>query len=169
MRPKVAGLLFTIIVLPAARALACECQAPTNLEENFAEEFDRAAAVFRGVSGVRSEVELDATYCTNFERLPALEQLKCWDATEIEFVVSQRWKGDVSDRMSVRTAARDASCGTGLDQGREYIVFAYAIPNDNALHMYLCSPTSPREADRFEELVAFLQRRASSGRAEQQQ
>jgi hypothetical protein len=169
MKPSVASLLLTLVVVPAARVLACDCQAPANLEQSFAEEFERAAVIFRGVSGARRPIELDAAYCQNFERLPALEQLKCWDTTEVEFVVSQRWKGDASDRMPVRTAASDASCGTGLDQGREYVVFAYAIPNDNALHMHLCSPTSRQGASRFEELVAFLQRRASNEPAQRQQ
>lgn len=168
MRLSVTSLLLASAMVSAGSALACECRAPENLERRFAAEFERAVAVFRGISGARLVVEFDAAYCTNFERLPALEQRKCWDGTEVEFVVLERWKGDVSERMPVRTAARDASCGTGLDQGREYIVFAYAIPNDNALHMYLCSPTSPPGTDRFGELVAFLQRRAPSGPTRQQ-
>jgi hypothetical protein len=161
MRRNAGSLLLTLAALPAAPAIACECNVSSTFEQTFARGFELAEAVFLGVSGPRRAIELDLN-CKDSHRLPAAEQLKCWMTTEVEFTVSQIWKGDVSQRMPVRTAPRDASCGTGLDEGREYIVFAYAIPNDGALYMDLCSPTRGEGGTDFEQLLAFLQRRASS-------
>ena len=162
MNASLGSAFLTMLVVPVVSAVACECNAPANLEQSIAEEFQLATAIFRGVSNARSTVDLDLTYCQNFAGLSGPAQLKCWATTEIEFVVSQVWKGEVPERMAVRTAPRDAACGTGLEQGREYIVFAYAIPNDDALHMNLCSPTTSQGGFWFDGVMAFLGRRAST-------
>ena len=162
MKPSLVSALLAALVVPPISAVACECNAPASLEQSIAKEFQLAAAVFRGVSGARSTVDLDAAYCANHLTSSDSQQIKCWFTTEIEFVVSQVWKGDVPERMPVLTAARDGSCGTALEQGREYIVFAYAIPNDDALYMHACSPTTSQGEFWFDGVMAFLVRRTAT-------
>jgi hypothetical protein len=159
MKASVASILLTFVVVPAVQALECKCPAPANLEQSFAEEFERAAAVFRGVSSARTRVPFDPV-CLDFQRLSDAERLKCLVKNRIEFQVSSVWKGDIPARTYVRTARRGA-CGTGLEQGQEYIVFAYPIPNHNALYMQLCS-TRRLGSSVVDDLVAFLKRRTSA-------
>jgi hypothetical protein len=159
---SVGSLVAALVTLSAASALACECPAPANFEQDLSEQFLRAAVVFRGTAVVRRTIDVGAVDWARLDRLPSEQQLKWWDSAEIEFAVSQVWKGEVPERMSVRTAPSDASCGTGLDVGAEYIVFGYSIPNDDSLHMHLCSPTCRRYPyrSRYEEVAAFLERSA---------
>jgi hypothetical protein len=162
MKTRVKRLLLALLIVPAAPALACECRAPTNLEQTFGDQFQRAAAVFRGVSSARRPVTVDGVDCENYGRLSADERFKCWATTEVEFVVSQVWKGNVLERMAVRTAPQGASCGVGLEQGLEYIVFAYRIPNEDAAYVHLCSPTRAKGWSLFDDVVAFLGRLPSA-------
>jgi hypothetical protein len=162
---SVLGLFLAVVAYSFATPVqACECLAPADFEQNLRIEYQKAAAVFRGVARARRSVDVGQIDPLELGELPGEEQMKWFDSAEIEFTVREVWKGDYSDQIPVRTPPRDGACGTGLELGAEYIVFAYAIPNDDSLHMNLCAPTViglPRSL-RYENTLRYLRGQGAS-------
>ncbi len=96
------------------------------------EEMERSTAIFAGkVLTVKPP--------------PEKEIMSSADPVEVQFEVSEVWKGDVQERTAVYTALSSASCGIeNFVEGTEYIVSAY--DNKGALHTTLCNMTKPISA-----------------------
>ena len=62
------------------------------------------------------------------------------DRVEVTFRVTEAWKGVDSDRVKLRTAAAEASCGFEFVVGMPYIVYAYETAN--GLSTGLCTRTT---------------------------
>ena len=58
--------------------------------------------------------------------IPAWGTYSSADRGTIEFRVSTVWKGPAYETMSVTTRRDSASCGYPFEEGREYVVYAYA-------------------------------------------
>ena len=58
--------------------------------------------------------------------IPAWGTYSSADRGTIEFRVSTVWKGPAYETMSVTTLRDSASCGYPFEEGREYVVYAYA-------------------------------------------
>lgn len=71
----------------------------------------------------------------------------------VKFEVERFWKGNVSRKLEIGTAASGALCGYGFQQGENYLVYAYADPT-GGLRAALCSRTRP-EADADEDFTVL--------------
>ena len=70
--------------------------------------------------------------------IPAWGTYSSADRGTIEFRVSTVWKGPAYETMSVTTLRDSASCGYPFEEGREYVVYAYA-------HGFLEGPPTVRQ------------------------
>ena len=131
--PKVVALVVMGISLPCAAPpiWACDMSAPADWPSHVEQEFDRAALVFLGTS--QSTRRHDVTGQLPADPLAPIPPL-VWNSIEVQFSVERVWKGNAAELVSLRTAS-DGACGTGHDIGQQYIVFAYAIPNENELYI----------------------------------
>ena len=64
------------------------------------------------------------------------------DSGFAEFRVSRVWKGDVSATQQVRIAGEAWTCDVELDEGEEYLVFAYREDPEGPLRVDNCTATS---------------------------
>ncbi len=55
--------------------------------------------------------------------------------------VGKVWKGNVGERVVVRTAPHSALCGFHFDKGKRYLVYAY-VNEDGVLSTNICSRTN---------------------------
>ncbi len=114
-------LLFAF-VCSSFSVFACSCVMPGTV----AEEVERADAVFAGtvVSVVGSEY-----------------RAYVFPDVEVTFTVEEYWKGVFSNPVIIHTGQGGGDCGFGFEEGKEYLVYAYADENDN-LHANICSRTA---------------------------
>ena len=99
---------------------ACSCVPPGSPREALAESH----SVFRGVVASIATVEReDGSWGTD-------------DPVDVEFSVSEVWKGPLSRTRSLKTVRSSASCGFEFELGAEYIVYTY---DDSSVS--LCSRT----------------------------
>ena len=100
------GLWFLAAPTPSH---ACSCIMPGTPSE----ELDKSAAVFAGkVVSVK-------------EHEPFLKIMQSsTDPTNVEFAVSEVWKGPMGRTSSFSTARLGASCGFTFVEGKEYIVYS---------------------------------------------
>jgi hypothetical protein len=126
LRVTVTGGVFAALLLsnvPDARA--CTCVRPPPPREALAE----AAAVFEGKVTSISTTPVPGSY-------PQL--------LEVEFEVTQVWKGQISRKAILRTATNDAACGIPFTVGTLYLVYAH--DQQQTLLASLCSRTAASAA-----------------------
>ena len=129
-------LLVTLLLLATpAPAYACSCAPPPSPSL----ERDRADAVF---SGTALDVDTFA--------LPLLDQSGL--PVRVTFEVNGVWKGDLSQRVVVRTARDEAACGYDFTVGKDYLV--YARKGEDGLVTGLCDRTTAR-GNAAEDLAAL--------------
>lgn len=116
MRVSSALVAFCLVTLAAARAAACSC-VEVGLEESIAS----APVIFEGVV---DSVEID----------------EAADARVVRFAVTQAWRGVSSERVEVRTHARESACGYPFEIGRAYLVYASRVGGE-PIQVSLCSRT----------------------------
>ena len=97
------AIILGQIGLGAGTAYACSCVARENIEAAVREDFERVSAVFLG-------------------KALAVEQADFMG--EIEFEVSEVWKGEVGKNFKIKGSGSSASCGWNPEVGKEYIVYA---------------------------------------------
>ena len=61
---------------------------------------------------------------------------------EITFQVKKVWKGDIGEKVQVRTAGSSAACGYNFVKGETYLVYASRDEAD-PMRVSLCSRTAP--------------------------
>lgn len=119
----VCGLAAALLVLlsGAESAHACTCASSGSP----AEALERADAVFAGkVTSIKFKG-------TSPYRLSSVHPV------EVEFRVSQVWKGPLQETLTVETENSEISCGYEFEKGQTYIVYA----TDG--YTGLCSRTAP--------------------------
>jgi hypothetical protein len=135
MLPVRARIGFLIVVLeanlvlasgPGAREVyACSCATRT-----LAEEFRTSDAVFSGevVSIEENELSPDA--------IPPLGR--------VTFEIRKSWKGVSEESVAVYGQGDEASCGIDFEKGRNYLVYAYRLNEENTpLETSFCDATKP--------------------------
>jgi hypothetical protein len=77
------------------------------------------------------------------EVVPTTEPTRVHQADDVlaTFEVQRGWKGEMSDRITVRTPFGDVVCGFDFRIGRDYLV--YANWWDGEVYVSLCSRTAP--------------------------
>ncbi|MGO4538882.1 hypothetical protein [Paenibacillus sp. 2TAB19] len=126
------AVLFCIGVVKPAKVFACSCAMAQSAEEQVKDELERSSAVFAGK-------------VLTVTQPPEKEIMSSADPVEVQFEVSEVWKGDVQERTVVYTALSSASCGIeNFVAGAEYIVSAYE--SESALHTTICNMTKPISA-----------------------
>lgn len=121
-------MFMTTLLLAAPRpAHACSCAAPAAP----AQALGRADAVFAGkVTAIET---------------PLLNRITgSGDIHQVTFAVSEVWKGEVPQEITLSTAASSAACGYEFASGSEYLV--YAGETRDGLSTGLCSRTQPLSA-----------------------
>lgn len=119
-----------IFVISSFSAFACSCIMPGTV----AEEVERADAVFLGtVDAVGANAY--GKYVYNL----AIEYV--YEPLIVTFVVQEYWKGVFSEPLVIQTGQGDGDCGYPFEEGKEYLVYAYADENDD-LHANICSRTA---------------------------
>lgn len=121
--PKTLGLIaFAAFVAVSGLAFApysahaCSCMAPGSPQESL----ESSAAVFQGtVASVASDGDM---------------------GYRVTFSADKAWKGVTASPLDVRTARDSAACGFNFEEGKKYIVYAYA-DEEGALATGLCSRT----------------------------
>ena len=99
---------------------ACSCVSPGSPDEALAESH----SVFRGVVSSMSTVEReDGSWGTD-------------DPVDVEFSVSEVWKGPLSRTRALKTVRSSVSCGFEFELGAEYIVYTH-----DGSSVSLCSRT----------------------------
>lgn len=119
------AMIVTILLLAVPRpAHACSCAAPPAP----AVALGRADAVFAGrVTAIDTPLLSRITGSGNVR--------------QVTFAVSDVWKGEVPQEITLSTAASSAACGYEFDQGDDYLV--YAGESRDGLSTGLCSRTQP--------------------------
>jgi len=117
-------LLLTALLLAApAPAYACSCVEGTPPGQ----ALDRSAAVFAG-----TVLDVDT---------PALSLLgNSLRPVRVTFQVNQVWKGEVAERIVIRTAQDSAACGYNFSAGTAYLVYAHQ--SEDGLATGLCERTT---------------------------
>ncbi|WP_307475534.1 hypothetical protein [Paenibacillus harenae] len=133
-------MLFCLGVVKPGKAFACSCAMVQSAEAQVKDEMERSSAIFAGK-------------VLTVTQPPEKEIMSSADPVEVQFEVSQVWKGDVQARTAVYTALSSASCGIeNFVEGAEYIVSAYE--SEAALHTTICNMTKPLDSA-AEELKAL--------------
>jgi hypothetical protein len=120
---KILPFAFLIFFLPVLSD-ACTCVSPT-----FAEQMKEAVAVFSG-KVVQTSQESEGIM-------------------RVDLITKKKWKGRVSEKISVYTPDDSAACGYPFQKEVEYLVFATEDPSTknqtdkSLLHVSLCSLTKP--------------------------
>lgn len=123
---------FAAITPQTARACSCMTQAPR-------EAIEQAAAVFEG-------------YVESIETAEAAEGVPIEHRVRLRVV--RTWKDAATEALVVTTAGDSAACGYPFEQGRSYLVYAFA--QDGGLAVSLCGRTQPIErADEDLELLGM--------------
>ena len=106
------GIALLGIWLSSASAepsYACDCPSPGSPSEALAQSH----SVFRGVVASISMVEReDGSWGSD-------------DPVDVEFAVSEVWKGPTSQIRTLETVRSELSCGFEFELGAEYIVYTY--------------------------------------------
>jgi len=58
---------------------------------------------------------------------------------KFRFEVHTVWKGDIGDRVTVKTGMGGGDCGMGFEKGEEYVIFASRDGDNGSLHTGTCS------------------------------
>lgn len=127
-----------IFVISSFSAFACSCIMPGTV----AEEVERADAVFLGtVDAVGANAYGKYVYNLAIEYVynPAIEYV--YEPVIVTFAVQEYWKGVFSEPLVIQTGQGDGDCGYPFEEGKEYLVYAYADENDD-LHANICSRTA---------------------------
>ena len=117
-------ILFGLMVLFAFcvssfSAFACSCIMPGTV----AEEVDRADAVFAG-----TVIALDNSDYKAY----------VFPDIEVTFTVQEYWKGDVLDTVVIHTGQGGGDCGFAFEEGKSYLVYAYADDNGDLKEKICC-------------------------------
>jgi hypothetical protein len=155
-----------LLALAACSFPPCTCipGPPLRSHADVAAAVEGLAAVFEGTV-VRAEYR-DAARVA--DRLPEFEVI---------LAVSRRWKGELTDTVTLRTPAATEACGADFAKGRTYLVFARsraytgigiappAKPGE-VVYTTKCSPTTEvgREAQRLTTLLGQPLAKSPAGR-----
>ncbi len=60
---------------------------------------------------------------------------------EVTFTVQEYWKGVFSEPLVLHTGQGGGDCGFTFEEGKSYLIYAYADDNDD-LHANICSRTA---------------------------
>jgi len=126
MRSATLLLFLAVLIfyfLPAAKAQACSCRAPTTT----AKAFKRSVAIFRGKVIKISTPSLDRIGVTHT------------GAQRVKFEIVKQWKGEPSDITVVVTQLTAEECGFTFEDQKEYLVYVVAEPKQ--IQTGICSGT----------------------------
>ncbi|HIW33427.1 MAG TPA: hypothetical protein IAA29_11635 [Candidatus Paenibacillus intestinavium] len=133
-------LLSGVVVGEHKSAYACSCSMSSG---SFEEELASSDYVFDGVvTNMVGESSTTETYSSAYP-------------VEWTFQVNGSWKGEVTEAMTIYSAASSNSCGYEFNKGTRYAVFAKNI--DDTIEVSYCSKTSMITANStiFDELGAY--------------
>lgn len=114
-----AVVLSGSVTMRVQPAYGCSCMMP----ESATVESDRATAVFAG--------EVTAKTLTGEQH---------YGDYRVEFTISQLWKGDIGNTISITTANNSAACGFNFETGENYLVYTYGDITD--MQVASCGRTS---------------------------
>ena len=82
------------------------------------------------------------------------------------FVVDESLRGALGKEVTVETGTGGGDCGTPLEPGRKFLIFAYMDKKDGKLWTGMCSGNRPLTGDpRFDKVVDDYRRMITPGRA----
>jgi hypothetical protein len=114
------SVIALVTAVQPSCAYACSCRPPGPPAEALA----NATAVFSGkVTALSAPVDGGGT-----------------DPVQVTFAVTNGWKGADQSTIVIVTPSSSASCGVGLVEGQEYLV--YATESEGSLQTNLCSRTT---------------------------
>jgi len=114
-----AVVLSSSVIVENKPAYGCSCMMP----ESATVESDRATAVFAGE--VTEKTLMGEQHYGDYH---------------IDFAVSEIWKGDISNTISLTTANNSAACGFNFEAGETYLVYTYGDTTD--MQVASCGRTS---------------------------
>lgn len=121
------AVLFCTGIMKPDKVFACSCAMVQSAEKQVKDELERSSAIFAGK-------------VLTVTQPPEKQIMSSADPVEVQFEVSEVWKGEVQKQTAVYTALSSASCGyENFAEGVEYIVSAYE--SDSALHTTICNMT----------------------------
>ncbi|MFX3632551.1 MAG: hypothetical protein ACE3L7_06265 [Candidatus Pristimantibacillus sp.] len=126
-----AVMLSAGLMIKPEEVFACSCAMAPSAEHQVEDSLQSKAAIFAGKATKVTQPRQKSIMSTS-------------DLVEVNFEVTQVWKGEVHQRETVYTAMSSVSCGyEGFQAGKDYIVAANVNKETGQYTTTMCDLTKP--------------------------